>query len=82
MELWDAYTRNGVKTGGVLVRGQKMWPGIYHLVIAVIRSAISKSDSDMRNKIDSLAQDERITITDTQSDLLASVIKIGESKIS
>ena len=31
MELWDAYTRNGVKTGGVLVRGQKMWPGIYHL---------------------------------------------------
>ena len=32
MELWDAYTRNGMKTGGVLVRGQKMWPGIYHLV--------------------------------------------------
>ena len=36
MELWDAYTRNGVKTGGVLVRGQKMWPGIYHLVSEVL----------------------------------------------
>ena len=36
MELWDAYTRNGVKTGGVLVRGQKMWPGIYHLVCEVL----------------------------------------------
>ena len=36
MELWDAYTRNGVKTGGVLVRGQRMWPGIYHLVSEVL----------------------------------------------
>jgi ADP-ribose pyrophosphatase YjhB (NUDIX family) len=36
MELWDAYTRNGAKTGGVLVRGQKMWPGIYHLVCEVL----------------------------------------------
>lgn len=36
MELWDAYTRNGVKTGGVLVRDQKMWPGIYHLVCEVL----------------------------------------------
>ena len=36
MALWDAYTRNGVKTGGVLVRGQKMWPGIYHLVCEVL----------------------------------------------
>ena len=36
MELCDAYTRNGVKTGGVLVRGQKMWPGIYHLVCEVL----------------------------------------------
>ena len=36
MELWDAYTRNGVKTGGVLVRGQKMWTGIYHLVCEVL----------------------------------------------
>ena len=36
MELWDAYTRNGVKTGGGLVRGQKMWPGIYHLVCEVL----------------------------------------------
>ena len=35
-ELWDAYTRNGVKTGGVLVRGQRMWPGIYHLVCEVL----------------------------------------------
>lgn len=26
MELWDAYIRNGVKTGGVLVRGQRMIP--------------------------------------------------------
>ena len=24
MELWDAYTRNGAKTGGVLIRGQRM----------------------------------------------------------
>ena len=36
MELWDAYTRNGAKTGGVLVRGQRMWPGIYHLVCEVL----------------------------------------------
>ena len=36
MELWDAYTRNGVKTGGVLVRDQKMSPGIYHLVCEVL----------------------------------------------
>ena len=36
MELWDAYTRSGVKTGGVLVRGQRMWPGIYHLVCEVL----------------------------------------------
>ena len=36
MELWDAYTRNGVKTGGVLVRGQRKWPGIYHLVCEVL----------------------------------------------
>ena len=36
MELWDAYTRNGAKTGGVLVRDQKMWPGIYHLVCDVL----------------------------------------------
>ncbi len=36
MELWDAYTRNGVKTGGVLVRGQRIWPGIYHLVCEVL----------------------------------------------
>ena len=36
MELWDAYTRNGVKTGGVLVRGQRMWPDIYHLVCEVL----------------------------------------------
>ena len=36
MALWDAYTRNGVKTGGVLVRGQRMWPGIYHLVCEVL----------------------------------------------
>lgn len=36
MELWDAYTRNGAKTGGVLVRGQRMWPGIYHMVCEVL----------------------------------------------
>ena len=36
MELWDAYTRNGAKTGGVLIRGQRMWPGIYHLVCEVL----------------------------------------------
>lgn len=36
MELWDAYTRNGVKTGGVLYRGQRMWPGIYHLTCEVL----------------------------------------------
>ena len=36
MELWDAYTRNGAKTGGVLVRGQKLWPGIYHMVCVVL----------------------------------------------
>ena len=36
MELWDAYTRNGVKTGGILIRGQRMWPELYHLVCEVL----------------------------------------------
>ena len=46
MELWDAYTRNGVKTGGVLVRGQRMWPGIYHLVCEVLVRHVDGSPID------------------------------------
>lgn len=36
MELWDAYTRNGVKTGGVLIRGEAIPEGLYHLVCEVL----------------------------------------------
>ena len=36
MELWDAYTRDGVKTGGVLVRDEPIPAGRYHLVCEVL----------------------------------------------
>ena len=36
MELWDAYTRDGVKTGETLVRGEPIPPGRYHLVCEVL----------------------------------------------
>ena len=36
MELWDAYTRDGVKTGGTLVRGEPIPAGLYHLVCEVL----------------------------------------------
>ncbi len=31
MELWDAYTRDGEKTDGVLVRGEPIPDGMYHI---------------------------------------------------
>ena len=31
-ELWDAYTRDGVRTGETLVRGERVPEGRYHLV--------------------------------------------------
>ena len=36
MELWDAYTRDGVKTGGVLVRDEPIPADRYHLVCEVL----------------------------------------------
>lgn len=36
MELWDAYTREGVKTGETLVRGETIPAGLYHLVCEVL----------------------------------------------
>ena len=36
MELWDAYDRDGRKTGEVLRRGDPIPPGRYHLVAEVL----------------------------------------------
>ena len=36
MELWDAYNRNGEKTGEILVRGEPIPEGRYHLVCEVL----------------------------------------------
>lgn len=36
MELWDAYTRDGVKTGETLVRGEPVPAGRYHMVCEVL----------------------------------------------
>ena len=36
MELWDAYTRDGVKTGEILVRDEPIPAGRYHLVCEVL----------------------------------------------
>lgn len=35
-ELWDAYTRDGTKTGDVLVRGEPIPDGLFHLVSEVL----------------------------------------------
>ena len=36
MELWDAYDRQGNKTGQILVRGERLPHGVYHLVSCVV----------------------------------------------
>lgn len=36
MERWDAYTKEGHKTGQVLIRGQQIPCGLYHLVCEVL----------------------------------------------
>ena len=36
MELWDAYTEDGKKTGQTLVRGEPVPAGLYHLVCEVL----------------------------------------------
>lgn len=36
MELWDAYTRDGKRTGQTLVRGEPIPDGLYHLVCDVL----------------------------------------------
>ena len=36
MELWDAYTREEQKTGGILVRGEPIPDGLYHIVCEVL----------------------------------------------
>ena len=35
-ELWDAYDRDGNKTGAVLVRGEPVPEGLYHMVSGVL----------------------------------------------
>lgn len=36
MELWDAYTADGMRTGQTLIRGEKIPEGLYHLVCEVL----------------------------------------------
>ena len=36
MELWDAYDRDGNKTGETLVRGEPVPEGRYHLVSCIV----------------------------------------------
>lgn len=36
MEIWDAYDRQGVKTGIDLIRGEEIGEGLYHLVCEVV----------------------------------------------
>ena len=36
MEIWDAYDRQGVKTGKDLIRGEEIGEGLYHLVCEVV----------------------------------------------
>ena len=36
MELWDAYDKDGRRTGGTLVRGEAIADGLYHLVCEVL----------------------------------------------
>jgi 8-oxo-dGTP pyrophosphatase MutT (NUDIX family) len=36
MEIWDAYDEQGHLTGGELVRGQPVPPGLYHLVADIL----------------------------------------------
>ena len=36
MELWDAYDRQGRKTGETLVRGERIPEGTYHLVAGIL----------------------------------------------
>lgn len=35
MELWDLYTKEGIRTGQTMVRGEKQPEGLYHLVVHV-----------------------------------------------
>lgn len=36
MEIWDAYTKDGILTGGKLTRGEPIEKGLYHLVSEVL----------------------------------------------
>ena len=36
MELWDAYTKDGKLTDKVLVRGEPIQEGLYHLTCEVL----------------------------------------------
>ncbi|MBE5802135.1 MAG: NUDIX hydrolase [Clostridiales bacterium] len=36
MEYWDAYDAQGNPTGGILVRGEEIPEGVYHLVASVL----------------------------------------------
>ncbi len=36
MEVWDAYDKNGQKTGQTLVRGKDIPDGLYHLVVEAL----------------------------------------------
>lgn len=44
MELWDLYDVNRIKTNQIWVRGEKLQPGDYHLVVHV---CIFNSDGEM-----------------------------------
>ena len=46
MELWDAYDRNGNKTGEILVRGEPIPEGRYHLVSEVLVRHVDGSSID------------------------------------
>ena len=46
MELWDAYDRNGNKTGEILVRGEPIPEGRYHLVSEVLVRHVDGSPID------------------------------------
>lgn len=43
MEKWDAYDQNGLKTGDILIRGEVIPDGLYHLVCEVL---VQHTDGD------------------------------------
>ena len=52
MEIWDAYTRDGKKTGRTLVRGEPIPDGLYHLVCEALVYHADGSVLAMRRSMD------------------------------